>query len=123
MSKSTSTSVNENTTTQEAQQMSSKAQETSSKIAKQHVGVINHISSQNSSQTKLGQNNVTGAANKITGTQAENVQQKANSARIARAAKGLPQTGETTRHVLQTIGITLMMMGALIFVDTKFKKD
>ena len=62
------------------------------------------------------------AANKITGTQAENVQQKANSVRIARAAKGLPQTGETMQHVLQAIGITLMMMGALIFVDTKFKK-
>ena len=123
VSESTSTSANENTATQATQQTSSKVQKTSSKIAKQHVGVINHISSQNSSQAKLGQNNVTEAANKITGTQAENVQQKANSARIARAAKGLPQTGETTRHVLQAIGITLMMMGALIFVDTKFKKD
>ena len=123
VSVSESTSANENTTTQATQQTSSKAQETSSKIAKQHVGVTNRISSQNSSQTKLGRNNVTGAANKITGTQAENVQQKANSARIAKAAKGLPQTGETTRHALQTIGITLMFMGALIFVDTKFKKD
>lgn len=123
VSESTNTSANENTTTQATQQMSSKAQETSSKIAKQHVGVINHINSQSSLKAKLGQNNVTGVTNKITGTQAEKVQQKANSARIARAAKGLPQTGETTRHVLQAIGITLMMMGALIFVDTKFKKD
>ena len=123
VSENTNTSANENTTTQATQQTSSKAQKTSSKIAKQHVGVINRISSQNSSQTKLGRNNVTGTANKITGTQTENVQRKANSARIARAAKGLPQTGETTQHVLQAIGITLMFMGALIFVDTKFKKD
>lgn len=123
VSESTSTNTNENTTTQATQQTSSKVQKTSSKIVKQHVGVINHISSQNSSQAKLGQNNVTEVTNKITGTQAENVQQKANSARIAKTAKGLPQTGETARHVLQAIGITLMFMGALIFADTKFKKD
>ena len=123
VSENTNTSTNENTATETTQQVSSKDQEMSSKIAKQHVGVIRHISSQNSLQAKLGRNNVTGATNKVTGTQAEKVQQKANSARIARAAKGLPQTGENTRHVLQAIGITLMFMGALIFVDTKFKKD